>query len=93
MKPAPTFTFDFFVVFDSHSSDIYASRQVQKLWWQQAGDPVINVGGKTVEKPPMNTESDQPGFDIIETITSGDPVNGIPGVISKHDFLSNIKER
>lgn len=76
MEPAPQFTFDFFTVFDSHASNIYVSRQVQKLWWQQTGSPQIQVSGTTVEKP-TDTISDQPGFDIIQvadpSLTNGTP--------------------
>lgn len=41
MEPAPQFTFDFFLVFDQHSTNIITSRQIEKLWWAQAGSPTL----------------------------------------------------
>jgi len=72
MAPAPSFTVDFFVVFDSHATNIFASRQVQKLWWQQSAPPPIVISGNDVTKQPF-TDSDMPGFDLINTLNQGNP--------------------
>lgn len=48
MVPAPKFTIEFYVVFDAHASNIFASRQVQKLWWQQSSPKPIQISGTTI---------------------------------------------
>ena len=53
MEPAPQFNFEFYVVFDEHATDIYASRQVTKLWWQQKAQDPVQVSGGKVEKAPQ----------------------------------------
>jgi hypothetical protein len=54
-EPAPQFTLDFFSVFDQHATNIYTSKRIQKLWWDQAGSPQINHdgGGATFKKVPV----------------------------------------
>jgi hypothetical protein len=64
MEPAPQFNFEFYVVFDEHATDIYASRQITKLWWQQQAQTPVQVSGGKVEKAP----TDDPTLDIINII-------------------------
>lgn len=64
MEPAPQFQFEFYVVFDSHATDIYASRQITKLWWSQQTQAPVKVSGGKVEK----ASSDDPTLDIINII-------------------------
>lgn len=64
MEPAPEFSFQFYVVFDMHATNIYGSRQVTKLWWQQKAQEPVKVSGGKVEK----ASTDDPTLDIINLI-------------------------
>lgn len=63
-EPAPQFTFDFLPVFDQHATNIYTSRQIQKLWWNQPGHKVSSGIPSGAETTTQNDPS---------TITQPDP--------------------
>lgn len=66
MEPAPQFSFEFFMVFDTHANNIYVSNQIVKLWWQQKVTPPVQVSGGKVEAMP----SDNPSLKIVKSATN-----------------------